>query len=200
VEMYNSVEANFLPYSLWDVTASNAEALRTQVNYKMIVGDADSQYQSNIRFRDRLIALGIDPQFRVLPGVEHLGGSYLIEGSGLRFLSEHFAASFAREGDYDRDGDIDANDYGVWKAAFASVAQLPADGNENGVIDAADYIIWRKHMSVMNSAAADLAAASFLAAAVPEPAALALAVLGMLRLLASARSPSTGSLATRRPI
>ena len=56
VEMYNTVEANFLPYSLWDLTAANAEALRTDVNYKMIVGDADSQYQSNVRFRDHCFA------------------------------------------------------------------------------------------------------------------------------------------------
>ena len=92
VEMYNNVEANFLPYSLWDVTAANAEALRTSVNYKMIVGDADGQMQSNIRFRDFLISLNIDPQFQILPGVEHLGGSYLNEGSGLAFLDDHFAS------------------------------------------------------------------------------------------------------------
>ena len=83
-EMYNAVQANFLPYSLWDVTTANAAAVREQVNYKMIVGDADSQFQSNVRFRDHLLGLGIDPQFQVLPGVEHVGGAYVNEGSGLR--------------------------------------------------------------------------------------------------------------------
>jgi endo-1,4-beta-xylanase len=91
-EMYNGVEANWLPYSLWDVTAANAATLRTQVNFKMIVGDADPQFQSNTRFRDRLLALNIDPKFQVLPGVEHLGGQYLNEGSGLQFLDDHFAS------------------------------------------------------------------------------------------------------------
>jgi esterase/lipase superfamily enzyme len=91
-EMYNEVEANFLPYSLWDVTAANAAAIRTQLNYKMIVGDADGQMQSNVRFRDFLLSLNIDPQFQVLPGVEHLGGQYLEEGSGLAFLNDHFAS------------------------------------------------------------------------------------------------------------
>jgi S-formylglutathione hydrolase FrmB len=90
VEMYDAVEANWLPYSLWDQTAANAEALRTRVNYKMIVGDADPQLQSNIRFRDYLLSLNIDPQFQILPGVEHQGGQYLAEGSGLRFLNDHF--------------------------------------------------------------------------------------------------------------
>ena len=147
VEMYNAVEANFLPYSLWDLTTANAAALRSDVNYKMIVGDADSQYQSNVRFRDHLQSLGIDPQFQVLPGVEHVGGAYLSEGSGVRFLSEHFASVFRREGDYDRDGDVDTNDYDAWKTAFGSMTQLAADGNEDGVVDAADYVVWRKALN-----------------------------------------------------
>ena len=147
VEMYNAMEANFLPYSLWDLTTANAAALRSDVNYKMIVGDADSQYQSNVRFRDHLQSLGIDPQFQVLPGVEHVGGAYLSEGSGVRFLSEHFASGFRREGDYDRDGDVDTSDYGAWKTAFGSMTQLAADGNEDGVVDAADYVVWRKALN-----------------------------------------------------
>src|SRR5262245_37262801 len=143
VEMYDGVSANFTPYSLWDQTAANATALKNDVNYKMIVGDADSQYQSNIRFRDNLVTLGIDPQFQVLPGVEHVGGSYLSEGSGLRFLSDHFAASFQQAGDYDQDGDTDVSDYTIWRAAFGSTMQLAADGNQNGFVDIGDYVVWR---------------------------------------------------------
>jgi hypothetical protein len=119
-------------------------ALRTTVDYKMIVGDADSQYQSNTRFRDNLLSLGIDPHFQVLPGVEHLGGSYLTEGSGLNFLSAHFASNFQQDGDYDRDGDVDGSDYAAWRATFGSAASLAADGNQNNVIDTSDYIVWRK--------------------------------------------------------
>jgi hypothetical protein len=89
--MYNLVESNFLPYSLWDLTTANATALRTTVNYKMIVGDADGQEGSNERFRDHLVSLNINPQYQVLPGVEHQGGQYLAEGSGLAFLDNHFA-------------------------------------------------------------------------------------------------------------
>jgi endo-1,4-beta-xylanase len=169
VEMYNSVEANFRPYSLWDLTTANAAALQTQVNYKMIVGDADSQYQSNIRFRDRLLELGIDPHFQVLPGVEHLGGSYLTEGSGLRFLSEHFASMFQRNGDYDRNGAIDENDYNAWRAAFRSSTQLAADGNDNGVVDAADYSIWRKQLSSTGTGSSNSPGLLMNTALVPEP-------------------------------
>jgi endo-1,4-beta-xylanase len=165
-EMYNGVETNFSPFSLWDLTAASAEALRTTVNYKMIVGDADSQYQSNIRFRDRLIALGIDPHFQVLPGVEHQGGSYVSEGSGLRYLSNHFATMFQREGDYTRDGTIDENDYVSWRSTYGSTSQLAADGSVNLKVDAADYVVWRMNAT----AAASGAAPEHLATStVPEP-------------------------------
>jgi hypothetical protein len=143
------------------VTTSNAAALRSQVNFKMIVGDQDAQQQSNLRFRDHLQSLGIDPHFQVLPGVEHVGGAYLSEGSGLRFLSQHFASMFQRHGDYNRDGKTNADDYDVWREEFGS-STTAADGNADGIIDAADYIVWRKsvgespggNVSVDNSAIA----------------------------------------------
>ena len=91
-EMYNLNEAHFLPYSLWTLTANNANALRTTVNYKMIVGDADPQEASNERFRDYLLTLNIDPHYQVLPGVAHVGGQYFAEGSAVRFLGDHFAS------------------------------------------------------------------------------------------------------------
>jgi endo-1,4-beta-xylanase len=92
VDMYNSVEANFTPFSLWDRTDANANTIRTTVNYKMIVGDADPQEGSNERFRDHLISLNIDPHYQVLPGVMHVQGQYLSEGSNIRFLGQHFAS------------------------------------------------------------------------------------------------------------
>ena len=90
-EMYNTSEANFRPYSLWDLTGQNAATLRAQVSYKMIVGSADGQQQSNVRFRDYLSSLSIDPHYQVLPGITHNGTAYFAEGSGLRFLEDQFA-------------------------------------------------------------------------------------------------------------
>jgi hypothetical protein len=58
----------------------------------MIVGDADGQEGSNERFRDHLLSLNINPHYQVLPGVQHEGGAYLAEGSGLAFLANHFAS------------------------------------------------------------------------------------------------------------
>ena len=60
-----------------------------------------------------------------------------------------------RAGDYDFDGDVDADDYGVWQAQFGASLRiadhqagspaitLDADGNGDGLVDAADYAIWR---------------------------------------------------------
>jgi S-formylglutathione hydrolase FrmB len=90
LEMYNNVEANWLPYSIYDVTAVNATAIKETVNYKMVVGDADGHRAGNVAFRDYLVSLGIDPQFEWLPGVTHSGGLYLQNGTGLRFLNDHF--------------------------------------------------------------------------------------------------------------
>jgi hypothetical protein len=52
-------------------------------------------------------------------------------------------------GDADRDGDVDRDDYGVWRATFGSAADLRADFNGNGVIDAADYAVWRDNSTLL---------------------------------------------------
>ena len=50
-------------------------------------------------------------------------------------------------GDYNRDLDVDQQDYQVWLNGFGSVVTsgLGADGNGDGVIDSADYTVWRDH-------------------------------------------------------
>lgn len=52
----------------------------------------------------------------------------------------------APAGDYDGDGDVDADDYGVWRDAYGSQSVLVgvgADGNFDGVVDSSDYTVWR---------------------------------------------------------
>jgi enterochelin esterase-like enzyme len=88
--MYNNVEANWLPYSLWDQTKANAAAIAATVNYKLVCGDHDGQLNNNKIFRDYLLSLGIDPKFEVLTNVGHGGTMYIQEGTGLRFLNDHF--------------------------------------------------------------------------------------------------------------
>jgi glucose/arabinose dehydrogenase len=66
-------------------------------------------------------------------------------------------------GDYDLDGNVDNDDYSVWRRSFGTTSVgLPADGYGNGTIDAADYVIWRNALPP--------GAGSALDAVVPEPA------------------------------
>ncbi len=64
-----------------------------------------------------------------------------------QFLADAIAAFDATgvlAGDYDRDGDVDADDYNVWSASYGATGTgLGADGNGDGVVNAADYTIWR---------------------------------------------------------
>jgi hypothetical protein len=144
----------------------------------MIVGDADSQYNSNVNFRNHLVSLGIDPQFQVLAGVSHDQAAYANNGAGLTFLSDHFASVFRRAGDYDRNGAIDANDYAIWRGANGSTALLQADGNGNGVVDTGDYVLWRKAAAAAAAGQfAQAASAAVLLSAVPEPAMMSLVAM-----------------------
>ena len=68
-------------------------------------------------------------------------------------------------GDFDGDGDVDSDDYGVWQSTFGSTQQLAADANNNGTVDAADYTVWRDNLPVASTA-------------VPEPGAWLLLSLG----------------------
>ena len=90
-------------------------------------------------------------------------------------------------GDYDRDGDVDEADGEFWQASYGGLLRetgfgsgefepfgfpypgLSVDGNGDGFIDAADYTVWRTALD-------DVAAGTV----VPEPAGLAVAVLGLL--------------------
>jgi hypothetical protein len=77
-------------------------------------------------------------------------------------------------GDYNRDGSVDAADYVAWRKTLGNsvaTAGMGADGNHNGIIDMGDYAMWRAHLgAVMPSGAGS--------AAVPEPTAVILALIG----------------------
>jgi len=50
-------------------------------------------------------------------------------------------------GDFDRNGAVDANDYGVWRATFGQTGpNLQADANADQIVNAVDYAVWREHL------------------------------------------------------
>jgi hypothetical protein len=80
----------------------------------------------------------------------------------------------ATPGDYNRDGDVDEDDYRVWRASFGTAGDLPADGNNNNVVDAADYAIWRNNYGTSGSGSFLLSRIERPLAPVPEPATILL--------------------------
>jgi hypothetical protein len=72
-------------------------------------------------------------------------------------------------GDYDRNGDVDGNDFLRWQreAGTTTAAFAGADGNGDGMVDAADLAIWQEAFGAGNATAPD--------GAVPEPSACCLA-------------------------
>jgi hypothetical protein len=81
--------------------------------------------------------------------------------------------SAAPAGDFDADGDVDDDDYAVWKGAFGTSTILygsGADGNFDGKIDATDYTIWRDSLGAGAGGGSNVGV-------VPEPSTTLLALL-----------------------
>jgi GH18 family chitinase len=92
----------------------------------------------------------------------------------LRAAFEAKLALHSPKGDYDGDGDTDANDYSVWANTLGSSGKTRADGNGDQIVDAADYVLWRK---LASAAGAGGAAAT---GQIPEPASASLLLLAAL--------------------
>ncbi len=74
-------------------------------------------------------------------------------------------------GDYDLDGDVDEDDFQVWRSSYGMTgAAIAADGNKDGIVDAADYTVWRDNLGT--SSLSSLSQVS----TVPEPQTLLLAM------------------------
>lgn len=90
-------------------------------------------------------------------------------------------------GDYDRNGIVDADDYEVWSRDYGSTSTA-ADGDGSGDIGAGDYLIWRKNFG--KSLPGVIGGRGGGEAAVPEPGAALLIVLGTLIIAFSPRCDS----------
>ena len=96
-------------------------------------------------------------------------------GTDLGFDLQVMMAALA--GDYNKNGTVDAADYVVWRGTLGSTSNLAADGNGNNVIDAGDYTVWRSHFGQTAGSG------SVTSGAIPEPATLAMLLVGTLAII-----------------
>lgn len=95
-------------------------------------------------------------------------------------------------GDYNGNGVVDAADYTVWRNTLGqSGTGLVADGNGDRVVDDWDYAMWKDHFGQAAGAGAN--ASSVADAGVPEPATLAVVMIGVGLLLVRSRGPAKTS-------
>ncbi len=88
-------------------------------------------------------------------------------------------------GDYNLDGRVNNADLAVWRADFGSTTKAEADGNGNGVVDGGDFLVWQRTLGQNFGTPA--------VAAIPEPAAAALALLAATGLLRRRRRTNARS-------
>ncbi len=83
------------------------------------------------------------------------------------------AAAVAEDGDFNNDNVVDGADFLIWQRGFGPTGtNLTGDADDNGVVDGADLAIWKSQFGGAPAAA--------VAAAVPEPATLALGGLALV--------------------
>lgn len=89
------------------------------------------------------------------------------------------------QGDYNGDGVVDAADYVMWRHSYGSEIEFQADGDDDGIVDDDDYGVWQGAFgNVLNGGPGGGGPGPGGAgAAIPEPAAGVLALLGSAILL-----------------
>ena len=119
---------------------------------------------------------GFNPaQFR---GLSFGTGNGNLDGT---FVLDAIESAYIAPGDYNADGAIDAADYTVWRDFASATTHINrGDGNLDGAVNAADYEVWQSNYG----------GGPALITSVPEPATIALTLLGVVSTVGPmARSP-----------
>jgi hypothetical protein len=106
--------------------------------------------------------------------------------------SANVVVEFGLDGDYNRNGIVDAADYAFWRDEVSTpvAAYSGADGNGDGIVGTDDYQVWRANFGAVlrpdgqvHMAVANRAAVSAATLAIPEPSASVLFMLTLSPLL-----------------
>lgn len=104
-------------------------------------------------------------------------------------------------GDYTGDGEVDMEDYDLWRQSFGSGGSLAADGNGDALVDIGDFIVWQKNVGrTWLDLSAGGGSGSDDTSGVPEPAAISLMVMAVLWSIACRRSRVTATMPGCPPI
>ena len=79
------------------------------------------------------------------------------------------AASLVSQGDFNNDGNVDADDLAVWKMEFGT--GTGADANSDGVTDGNDFLVWQRNFGLTSAVPTTNT--------IPEPSSLCIALLGL---------------------
>lgn len=118
-------------------------------------------------------------------GAQDLSFRFLLTSdvAGDGFAGEVRYAAAGLSGDYNGDARVDGADFLLWQRSYnASVAPgTGADGSGNGTVDAADLTLWKSNYGTTSGGA------TVAAAAVPEPASVALGMAAIAMTCLTAR-------------
>jgi len=120
--------------------------------------------------RSSVVALAAGPDGLYFSELYEDSGADGATGAGARIYRVRYVNTL--QGDYDIDGDVDENDYTVWKQTFGSNLMLAADGNKNGIVDAGDYNIWRDNLGATPQTSLQAPSQDSNSPAIAEPVAL----------------------------
>jgi hypothetical protein len=175
VRLNLSVDAQGRPQIAWTEavygvlqigTTYPVNGIRSQIDFD-VVGYQFGDYSLNTRF-----GLGDFQRWRADFGTttQRTDGNRngLVDAADYTVWRDKVTSNF---GDLNLDGAVNGSDYTLWRLNFGSPPTLALDANENEAIDAADYTVWRDRVTL---------AAAAVPSAVPEPAAVTIAMLTVL--------------------
>jgi hypothetical protein len=167
------------------IAASNWQNLAFD-DWESAYQGAVGNYILNSNYRDvvvHLIAENVYLDLRFLGWTNGHSGST----GGFSYIRATGTVPPQTTGDYNGNGVVDAADYVVWRNTINQnvTPGTGADGVPNGTIDSSDYTYWRARFGNLAGSGTSTSAA-----AVPEPGALALALLGLISLFRFRRRAS----------